>query len=128
VESTFGQGRTLMLGSYVSAGFISRPEETTRRFYAALLDWAGVSRPVAVAGDPLEVRLVESGDDGLVFVFNHGAEPATSTLSLRWPEGEARVTDLVTGEEVEMPRRASGLEWRGTLAGRDVLVFRVAPR
>jgi beta-galactosidase GanA len=127
VMSTFGQGRTLTLGSYVSAGFVSRPDETTRRFYAALLGWAGVSRPVAVEGDPLEVRLVESGAERLVFVFNHAPVPATSTVGLRLTSGDVRVTDLVTGEDVEMLRTASGLEWAASVPARDVRVLRITP-
>ena len=50
VVSTFGKGKALMLGSYVSAGYVSQPEEAGRRFFDGLLDWAGVRRPVAASG------------------------------------------------------------------------------
>jgi beta-galactosidase len=128
VASTFGKGRTLILGSYVSAGYVTRPEETTRRFYDGLLDWAGVSRPVAVEGDPVEVRLVESGGERLVFIFNHSDAPAASTVTLPPPDGAVRTTDLVTDEDVEMRSSAAGLEWQGTLPARDVRVLRITPR
>ena len=61
VVSAFGKGKTLVLGSYVSAAYVSQPEEAGRRFFDGLLDWAGVRRTVAVSGDPVEVRLRRVG-------------------------------------------------------------------
>jgi len=126
VASAYGRGRTLMLGSYVSAGFVSQPEETTRRFYAGLLEWAGVAQPVGVSGDPLEVRLVESGRDHLVFVFNHAAAPATATLRLRVPLAGRSVQDLASGDVVSVTALADGFEWRATLGALDVRVLHVS--
>jgi beta-galactosidase len=128
VASTFGQGRTLALGSYVSAGYVTEPADATRRLYASLLDWAGVARPLAVEGDPVEVRLVQSGAETLVFVLNHGRAPATSAVTVRSAPEPGRVRDLVTGEAISVRRTGLGLEWRGTVPGRDVKVLRVSPR
>jgi beta-galactosidase GanA len=125
VVSSHGRGRTLMLGSYVGAGFVSQPEETTRRFYEGLLDWAGVVRPVALSGDPLEVRLLESGQDHLVFVFNHAAAPATATLRLRLPLAGRTVRDLVSGDGVNVTAAADGIEWRASVPALDVQVLHV---
>ena len=48
IASTFGKGKTLTLGSFVSAAYQSRPDATTARFFVALLAWAGVTaRPVS---------------------------------------------------------------------------------
>jgi hypothetical protein len=44
VQSQFGQGRTLMPGSYVSAAYASTPTPEAERFHAGLLTWAGVTR------------------------------------------------------------------------------------
>jgi len=128
VASTHGNGRTLMLGSYVSAGYVSRPEETTRRFYAALLEWAGVKSPISVSGDPLEVRLLETGLERLAFVLNHGEAPATSTVSLRLLPPPGRAVDLVSGEETPLESTAGGVAWRATIPARDVRVLRLSPR
>jgi hypothetical protein len=125
VASSYGQGRSLMLGSYVSAGFVSQPEETTRRFYAGLLDWAGVAHPVGVSGDPVEVRLIESGRDHLVFVFNHAEAPAAATLRMRVPLAGRSVQDLVSGDAVSVTAVADGFEWRATLPALDVRVLHV---
>jgi hypothetical protein len=125
VASSYGRGRALMLGSYVSAGFVSQPEETTRRFYAGLLDWAGVASPVGVSGDPLEVRLIESGRDHLVFVFNHAAAPATATLRVRVPLAGRSVRDLASGEAVSVTAVPAGFVWRTTLPALEVRVLHV---
>ena len=90
-----------MLGSYVSAGYVSQPEEATRRFFDGLLDWAGVRRPVAVSGDPVEVRLLESGREHLAFVFNHAATPAATAVTLRVPLDGRVVEEIASGEAVE---------------------------
>ena len=128
VVSTFGRGKVLMLGSYVSAGYISQPEEAGRRFFEGLLDWAGVRRPVTVAGDPVEVRLLESGREHLAFVFNHAATAATTVVTLRVPLDGRVVEEISRGESVTAKAVADGFEWQGTIPARDVRVLRIRPR
>ena len=117
-----------MLGSYVSAGYVSQPEEATRRFFDGLLDWAGVRRAVSVSGGPVEVRLLESGREHLVFVFNHAATPVTTAVTLRVPLDGRAVEEIARGEAAEAKPTADGFEWRGTLPPRDVRVLRIRPR
>jgi beta-galactosidase len=127
VVSSFGRGKALMLGSYVSAGYVSEPAETTRRFFEGLLDWAGVARPVTVTGDALEVRLLTSGAAHLVFVLNHAGAPAAATVALRLPIDAHAVRDLAGGQAVPVTRTASGFQWRERLGPRDVRVLVVKP-
>jgi beta-galactosidase len=128
VVSTFGKGQVLMLGSYVSGGYVTRPGETGRRFFEGLLDWAGVRRWVAVSGDAVEVRLLESGREHLAFVFNHAATPATTAVTLRLPLDGRVVDEISQGEPATTKAVADGLEWRGTIPSRDVRVLRIRPR
>ena len=65
VISAYGRGKTLMLGSYVSAAYEKAPSRETERFYAGLLKWAGVKLPVS--GGSGEVRTLESGRGSLGF-------------------------------------------------------------
>ena len=125
VVSVFGKGKALVLGSYVSAGYVSQPEEATRRFFDGLLDWAGVGRAVAVSGDPVEVRLLESGRENLAFVFNHAVTPATAAVTLRVPLDGRVVEEIASGEAVAVQPKADGFEWRGTIPPRDVRVLRI---
>ncbi len=128
VVSSFGAGRALMLGSYVSGGYVSQPSETGRRFFEGLLDWAGVRRPVGVSGDPVEVRLLESGREHLAFVFNHAATPAAASVTLHVPLEGRVVEEIASGEAVDVEPTAEGLVWRGRIPPRDVRVLRVRPR
>ena len=82
-----------MLGSYVSAAYESTPTPAVERFYSGLLAWAGVVAPLNATGNGIEARLLETPTGPLVFVFNHNAQPAATTLTL--PPGAA--TDLMTG-------------------------------
>jgi beta-galactosidase len=125
VMGSFGRGRTLTIGSYVSAAYDSGHDATLQRFFAGLLDWAGVARPAAVSGGEAEVRLLEAGADRLVFVFNHQPQPADLTVTLRLPGGEYSATDLVTGEPVPM---TAPLRLSRRIAGKDVWVVRLSPR
>ncbi len=129
VTSTFGKGRTLMLGSYVAAAYVTRPDDAGRRFFAGLLDWAGVDRLVSVTGDPVEVRLLRSGpSDHLAFLFNHASTPATATVALRLPLAGRVVEDLASGEPIVVTATHDGFEWKATLGPRDVKVLRLRPR
>jgi beta-galactosidase len=128
VASEFGKGKTLVLGSYVCGGHVTQPSETGRRFFEGLLDWAGVRRPVTVSGDPVEVRLLESGSQDLAFVFNHAATPATVSVTLRVPLDGRVVEEIARGESVTVKASADGFEWRGTVPPRDVRVLLVGPR
>jgi beta-galactosidase len=126
VLSRFGKGRTLMLGSYVSAAFQSNPTPEAQRFFESLLAWAGVQLPIAVTGAPFEARHLESGSDALLFVFNHEAQPATGEISLRRPAGTYAVTDLTDGSAIASVRSGKGISVKVELPGGGVRVLRVA--
>jgi beta-galactosidase len=100
VVSGFGKGKTLALGSYVAAGYEVQRDAAAERFFGALLDWAGVARPVAVRGGDVEVRWLEAGARRVVFVFNHSGKEARSEITLRPAAHSA--SDLVTGRPVAL--------------------------
>ena len=104
VVSGYGAGRTLMLGSYVSAAYQTTPRPEVARFYAGLLTWAGVRSRVTVSSSDVEVRHLETADGVLLFVFNHGGAHAASAISLRVPGGAERATDLESGTRVALAR------------------------
>jgi len=125
VTSEFGRGRTLMLGSYVSAAYQSAPSPETARFYDALLAWAGVSRPVAVSGAALEVRSLDAGSDTLLFFFNHAREPARADVVLRVPAGPSAATDLVEQRTVSVSSTSEGVALTVELPPAGVRVLRM---
>ncbi len=126
VLSTYGRGKTLMLGSYVGAAYETLREPATARFYEAVLDWAGVERPVG-ANDGIEVRWLESGQDTLVFVFNHQAKAQETSIELRLPDGQYRGTDISNGRGVGASRQNGRIRMRQMIAPGDVWVVKLEP-
>ncbi len=100
VISQYGKGKTLMLGSYVSAAYQTMPSPGAEQFFAGLVRWAGIDWPVEASGGDLEVRTLESGGDTLVFVFNHGSQPADAVVALRSIH-PGKAVDLVTQQAVD---------------------------
>lgn len=126
VMGSYGQGRTLMLGSYVSASAQSTPTPEAERFFGALLAWAGVALPVEVSGTPIEARYLETGNDTLLFLFNHGKQASQSEVTLQRPAGDYAATDLVSGAAVPLTRTPDGVKLAVTLDSSDVRVVRLA--
>jgi beta-galactosidase len=128
IVSSFGQGRTLMLGSYVGAAYESRRDPVTVRFYNALLEWAGVESPVRVTGADPEVRYLESGDDVLVFAFNYSKQSMEPEIALHLNESAYRGVNLVTGEPVAVVSDAGSVRLRALIGPEDVWIVRLSPR
>jgi len=126
IAASHGRGRTLMLGSYVSAAYQAGPTPAAAQLFRALVDWGGVSLPIEVAGAALEVRHLERGRDVVVFAFNHEATSAPSVISLR-RDGNAAVIDLVTGAAVSATRDGDALAIPVTIPSGEVRVLRVSP-
>ena len=128
VMSTYGKGRTLMLGSYVSAAAQSTPSADTERFFAALVGWAGATPPVVVTGSPIEARHLESGSTALLFLFNHDRVAARSVVTLHRPAGDFTATDLVSERVVELTRAGDGVAVAVALPPSSVQVLRLERR
>jgi len=128
IESTFGKGKTLTLGSYVSAAAYSSPSETAERFFAGLLQWAGVTLPVETAAAGIEVRYLDSGSDRLVFVFNHSKQAAQSHVSIRMAAGNYSAVDLVTDSPVALERNAASIRFQTSLKPDGVRVLKVSSK
>ncbi|MBS1874333.1 MAG: beta-galactosidase [Acidobacteria bacterium] len=91
VTSTYGRGRTLMLGSFISAAYQSGPTPAVARFYRSLLEWAGVELPVVTERGQVEVRYLESGSTTLVFAINHSKQPVDAAFRLKGRRFEHRL-------------------------------------
>ena len=117
-----------MLGSYVSAGYQTKPTPEAERFFAGLLQWAGVKLPVTVIGTPFEARSTESPEDTVLFLLNHGTEASESTVTLRREAGHYSAIDLATGEPVTLERTADAVSVAVKLAPAGVQVMRITRR
>jgi beta-galactosidase len=128
VASTYGKGRTLMLGSYISAAAQSTPTPAAERFFAGLLQWAGVAFPVRVTGDPIEARYVESGKNAVLYLLNHAKQTAKSEVWLQREAGEYEAVDVVKDQPVTIGHATGGVSMHVELAPSDVRVIRIARR
>jgi len=128
VISSYGQGKTLMLGSYVGAAYETHREASAVRFYNAVLDWAGVARPITTTGAEPEVRYLESGRDVLVFVFNHGKMAIEPTVALRLAGASYSGLDLVKAQPVEVAVEAGQATLHGAIGPEDVWVVKLSPK
>jgi hypothetical protein len=128
VMSSYGKGRTLLLGSYVSASAQSTPTPEAERFFLSLLRWARVGLPIQVAGSPVEVRYTESGRDTLLFVFNHGKAPAQAEVSLERQAGDYAATNLIDGAATVLKQDAQRITIRIDMPAAGVQVLKISPK
>jgi len=124
IESEYGKGKTLMLGSYLSAAYQSTPTPAAQRLYGALAAWAGAARAVRVSGSPLESQLLDSAGETLLFLFNHNPTKALSEIELARQAGAA--SNLRTGAAIPVERTAGALRLSVEIPPLDVLVVRFA--
>jgi beta-galactosidase len=137
VEHAFGAGRTLLFGTFPGHGHYHAPTESTRHFFATLLEWAGVQTHVRVRSTPEErggrwwgatarihAPLPGHPDTGAyLWVTNPGHDAANLQLHLaeRWaPAGPVRV---LWGEDTP---RVDGRAVEVVVPGRDAVVLRLA--
>jgi beta-galactosidase len=122
VTSTFGNGRTLLIGSYPSVGFATHHGSDARRFFRHILDWAGV-RPAIITSNPRLTTRLQDGDGGrFLFVLNHTREDQSGTLAFDGAAPVARATPLWGGTETIA---ASGNALAVHVGARDALVLRL---
>jgi beta-galactosidase GanA len=128
IVSSYGKGKTLMLGSYVGAASEKVRDPVAGRFYAGLLKWAGIQTPVTADPPGMEVRYLESGANTLVFAFQHGAKAVMATIGVRLGAGRYRASDVVTGKPVETSTEDGHIIMRGQIAPQGVWVVKLAPQ
>jgi len=66
VENTFGQGRTLLMGSFPGAGYYLHHGAATRELFAGFLKTAGVTQQIAIDDATVQARL-HQGEGGTHF-------------------------------------------------------------
>lgn len=123
VASTFGKGKMLAIGTFLGAAFETDRDETLGRFLRGLAEWAGLINPLEVSDATIEVRMLQSGDERLVFVFNHGEQAKTATVALRM-NGKG-VRDVETAQPVDAKIGSDRVILQRELPPNGVAVFAV---
>ncbi|MFC2126650.1 beta-galactosidase trimerization domain-containing protein, partial [Bacteroidota bacterium] len=114
VASTFGEGETLYIGSFLS----NDPtfHESNTQFILGLMDWAQIQRPFTSSHDgdienPVVIRLHENPEGFLLYVLNQGWKTEKITVQLNLPEeGNYMLTEILQGREMFMSSINSPLE------------------
>ncbi|MGC8793864.1 MAG: beta-galactosidase [Bryobacteraceae bacterium] len=127
VESRYGKGKTLALGSLLGAAYEQKQAPGLARFFAALLDWADVSRPVQVRGLPLEVRMMEAGEERLLAAFHHGTQAGEAEIVVRPGPGEWRGEDLENGAAVGCARENGNIKLKKRFDREEAWIIRLRP-
>ncbi len=81
-----------------------------------------MQNPISVEGGKAEVRYLESGQNALVFAFNHEDHPVDADISLRLPKPIKNGTDLVTEKTVNVSSEDGVTKLHGHIAPKDVWV------
>jgi beta-galactosidase len=128
VASTFGKGKTLALGTLVSAAYQARPDESTAAFFKAVLAWAGVEIAAPVDAERAEVRTLERGPDRLLTVFNHAPVERDLTVAVSRDGVTVRARDIEKGSDVPVSSAGGRQSVTVRVGPGDVRVVMVTPR
>jgi beta-galactosidase len=124
IENVFGEGRTLLIGTYPSEAYYRTRDESNRDYFADLLIWAGVSPHVRLSDRKLQARLSARPDTGLVlWILNSRKEPVQAELELSDKWGSPKVSRVYWGES---PFFQADGKLRVTLQGKDALVLELS--
>jgi beta-galactosidase len=99
-ERKHGQGSALVLGAF--AGQINETKPAAMHPLGEILArWAGLSPPELTASAPVELKLIEGQAGRMVFLFNHGAQPAQVDYSSALEKPATHIREVVTGATLE---------------------------
>lgn len=133
VESSFGKGKTIIVGSFLGLAAQQLRDAGTRKFIRDLPGGtAGVEPPVRLTGakdseEPLELRLRTTGDGYLLFAINHAQTARKDAIQVRVnADGAYALSELVGGQKPSIEVRDHLLSVGPVeIPGRDVRVFRI---
>jgi beta-galactosidase len=120
VEHKFGQGRTLLIGSFPGAGYYLHHAAATRDLFAGLLAMAGVTPQVKIDDNSVQARLHQGAGGTYLWVTNptQGSRQVKVTLS-------ASAGNYKSGEDIwgKQSITVDGQQVTVTVGGRDASVI-----
>nr|WP_274653349.1 beta-galactosidase trimerization domain-containing protein [Paenibacillus humicola] len=98
-EYAYGKGKTLLIGTFPSAGYYHHADENSRSFFAGVLAWGGKKPEVAITGDGVYTRLFEKPGGGIfLWILNPGKAAIDANLSLSEELGSFRLGRVLWGQ------------------------------
>ncbi len=125
-ERAVGKGRAIILGTFAGESNALEPA-AMNPLGDILCEWAGIERPDLEASRFVELRRMGAPAGELVFVFNHGPDPARVRYTLPLARAARSVRDMTSGSSAQELPAAGGSHFTlGVhLPGQSVRVYRV---
>jgi len=98
VENTFGQGRTLLIGSFPGAGYYLHHAAPTRELFAGFLKFAGLTQQITIDNPALQARLHQGPGGTHIWVTNPTRESKQITVTLAPSVGDFQSAEDAWGE------------------------------
>jgi beta-galactosidase len=120
VENKFGQGRTLLMGTFPGSGYYLHHGPATKNAFAGLLKLAGVVPMVNVDDTSVQARLHRGAGGSYLWVTNPTRESRTVKVGLSQPAG-----DFTTAEDIWGSQKVAldGRQITVSIQGRDAAVI-----
>jgi beta-galactosidase len=120
VRNSFGQGKTLLFGSFPGAGYYLHHAAATKEMFAGLLDMAGVKPMTKVSDGSIQARLHRGAGGSYLWVTNPTRDAVTAKVEL-----SAAAGDYSTGEDIWGNQKVElvGKTINVSVPGRDAAVI-----
>ena len=121
VENSFGQGKTLLIGSFPGAGYYLHHAAATKELFAGFLKAAGLTQQVVIDDATVQARLHEGAGGTILWVTN--PTRTAKKVTLRLAAGDfSSAEDLWGGSAIP----CSGREFTMNVPARDAVVARLS--
>ncbi len=97
VEHAFGQGKTLLIGSFLGAGYYLHHGAATKELFAGLLKWAGVTQQVSVDDAAVQARLHRDAGGGAAVLWVTNPTRTAKTVKITLAGGGFQSAEDVWG-------------------------------
>jgi beta-galactosidase len=120
VTNKFGQGKTLLIGSFPGAGYSLHHAPATRDMFAGLLDMAGVKAMTTVSEAGVQARLHRGAGGNYLWVTNPTRNSVTVSVELSAAAGDySNAEDIWGNQKVQLDGRTIQV----SIQGRDAAVI-----
>jgi len=117
VENTFGQGRTLLMGSFPGAGYYLHHAAATKELFASFLKLANLTPQVAIDDTTVQARLHQGSHGTHLWVTNPSRTPKQVTIT--FAAGDYQSAEDVWGNA---PIANTGRQLSFSVPARDAVV------
>ena len=130
VETLFGKGKTLFIGSFLGLANYSHADSINNKFLENLIQWSGITLPFTYsttdANFPVEIRLHENSDGYLLFIINLNNERKQITVNLNMNKDGKFAVNEITSQKTEIIKsRNRQIKISTNVSGKNVKIFSI---